>query len=262
MSQSSGRRPSRLRQVGIGLIVLVVILVVGDGVYLFLRLSSGNAKPVVPTYASATPQTPTPSADDLYRTATSKAPFLNDPLDGKQPADWGTFTSNQNGYAFRNGALHGFMAEVNPADLQAPAIALVECPLHNATFTDFAFQVQIAIVQGDQTFVGMFFRADQGVKHTYRFYIDFYGNYNFTTENNAEPVGTDLSIFQSGIQTQKTFTLTVIAEKTSFYLYLDRKYLRQVTDATYSSGGIGLFVTRGDAANEDVAFSQAEVWKL
>jgi hypothetical protein len=265
MSQSSLPPSSRLRWVGIGLIVLLAILVLGNGLYLLINQPSGKASSSSSTPATPTLTTPTVSPDDLYKTVTSKTPSLSDSLDGKHPTNWETSVSNQNGYAFSNGALHGFLAEITQADLensQVPLTALVECPLRNSTFTNFAFQVQMRILQGDQTFVGLFFRADPDVKHTYRFYVDFYGDYNFATEENADPVGTNLAVFQPGLVTQKTLTLTVIAQNTSFYLYLNKRFLRMVVDTTYSSGGIGLFLSRGDNAKEDVAFSQAEVWKL
>jgi len=108
----------------------------------------------------------------------------------------------------------------------------------------------------------MFFRADQQMKRMYRFYVDFYGNYNFTTEQGGEPVGTNSSVFMPDLQAQKSFMLTVIAQDTSFYLYINRKYVDKVIDTSYSVGEFGFFVTRGDGAATDVAFSQAEVWKL
>jgi hypothetical protein len=262
MNQNSGsrsRHPSRLRQVSILLMVVAVIIIGSDIAYLLINLSSGNTSTSPPTQ----PGKSTLSPADLYTSVTSKTSFLNDALDGTHSANWGTYTNNQNGYAFRNGALHGFMAVIDPlANPQAPLTRLVECSLLNETFSNFAFQVHITILQGDQTFVGLFFRADQQVTRTYRFYADFYGDYNFTTEQDAEPVGTNLSVFQPGLQTQKSLTITVIAQNTSFYLYLNKNYLREVTDSSYNAGEIGFFVTRSNAAATDVAFSQAEVWKL
>ena len=245
---------------GIFLLFLAVILVGGAVAYYLINPSSGTAS----TTQSNQSVTPAASIDaaTLYTTVTGKTPFLNDPLDGEQSADWGTDTRAQNGYAFRNNALHGFMAAVDPLDLKSPLTALVECPLRNTTFDNFALQVHIAILQDNQTFEGLFFRADPQMKRMYRFYIDFYGNYNFTTEQDGEPVGTNLSVAMPGLQALTSFTLTVIAQDTSFYLYINQKYVDRVVDTAYSVGDIGFFVTRGDGTATDVAFSQAEVWKL
>jgi len=256
--RTDGRLP---RLIGIVLILLAVVLVSGAVAYYLISSPSSTAPTVQSTQPAKTATALSPT--DLYTTVTGKAPFINDPLDGKQSANWGTYTRNQNGYAFRENALHGFMAAVDPLEnTNAPLTALVECPFRNATFGNFALQVHVAILQDDQTFEGMFFRADQQMKRMYRFYVDFYGNYNFTTEQGGEPVGTNSSVFMPDLQAQKSFMLTVIAQDTSFYLYINRKYVDKVIDTSYSVGEFGFFVTRGDGAATDVAFSQAEVWKL
>lgn len=255
ISQRTDKRKlssSCLRQIGILLMFLAALIVAADIVYVFIDLPpSRTSHPPVSPIQSVTPVSPM----HFYNSVTSIPPFLNDMLDGKQLAGWETYTNAQSGYVFKNGSLHGFMIA---GDLPA----LIECALHNNVFSNFAFQVHMTILQGSQSFVGLFFRADQHRARTYRFYVDFYGDYNFTTERNDEPMGTNLSIFQPGLQTQKSLTLTVIALNTSFYLYLNQSYVRKVTDASYKSGEIGFFVTRGNADATDVAFSHAEVWKL
>lgn len=252
--QTAGKRqkisPARLKQISVALMLLAALIVVLDGVYVFLNLSVAPATPVLQLRA-----TPTLSPSSLYASVTGQRPILDDTLDGKQPAAWGIYQDAQSAYTFKNGALHAIMtAGIFPA--------LIECPLHTATFKNFAVQVQITILQGSQSFVGLFFRADSQVTRTYRFYIDFYGDTVFATEQRGEPVGTNLAVFQPGLQTQKSLTLTVIARDTFFFLYLDQQYLRTVTDASYISGELGFFVSRGDGQATDVAFSQAKVWTL
>lgn len=251
----NGARSLRLKRVSFALIVLAIIVIVGDIAYVLANQFAGDT-PGISAAGGAPLQSEIGalSPDELYTLVTDRAPFLNDPLSGSRAANWDIGTAQQGGYVFRDGALHGFMIGTTRA--------LVECALLGETFNNFAFQVHIAILQGDQAFVGLFFRSDQQIAHTYRFYVDFYGDYNFTTEQNANPVGTNLSIFQPALPGQKSLMLTVIAMNTFFYLYLNKHFLRKVTDASYSAGGIGFFVTRGDGASTDVAFSQAEVWKL
>lgn len=254
LGQNAGKRkfpPSR-RQISILLMLVVALLIAADMVYVFINPLPGKTSgPPVSPSRLATPVDPM----HLYTSVTGKKPFLNDTLDGKQLTGWATYTNAQSGYSFKNGALHGFM-------VAGDVPALIQCAMRTETFSNFAFQVHMTVFQGNQSFMGLFFRADPQVTRTYRFYVDFYGDYNFTTEQNDEPVGTNLSIFQPGLQTQKSLTLTVIVLNTSFYLYLNQSYVREVTDTSYKSGAIGVFVTRGNADATDVAFSQAEVWKL
>jgi hypothetical protein len=252
--QTTGTRKkipaARLRQISVALMLLAVLIVVLDGVYIFTALSAAPAVSVSQPHA-----TPTLSPLPLYTSVTGKKPTLDDALDGKQPTAWGVYQNAQSAYIFKNQALHATMtAGIFPA--------LIECPLRTAIFRNFAVQVQITILQGSQSFVGLFFRADPQVGRTYRFYTDFYGDAVFATEQRGEPVGTNLAVFQAGLQTQKSLMLTVIARDSSFVLYLDQRYLRTVTDASYLSGELGFFVSRGDGEATDVAFRQAKVWTL
>ncbi|HEY1348969.1 MAG TPA: hypothetical protein VGF67_05020 [Ktedonobacteraceae bacterium] len=241
--------PTRLRRISVALMCLGVLLIICDAAYLVLTLSTA------PTAARPPRAIPTVSPSSLYTSVTGRKPLLDDILDGKHPGSWGLYRQAQSAYRFQGSALHATMtAGTFPA--------LIECPLRNETFSNLAIQVRFTILAGSQSFVGLFFRADQQQTHMYRFYIDFYGDYAFSTEQRGEPVGTNLAIFQAGLQAHKTLTLTVIALKTSFFLYLDQNYLRTVSDASYSAGEIGLFVSRGNGEATDIAFRQAKVWNL
>ena len=62
-------------------------------------------------------------------------------------------------------------------------------------------------------------------------------------------------------------SLTVVAMNASMYLYINKQYVAMVSDSAYSSGNIGLAATTtfndpNADLNADVAFNNAQVWKL
>lgn len=126
----AGAGPARLRQISVVLMLLAALLLVFDGGYVLVNLSASPTTPSLPPRA-----TPTLSPSSLYLSLTHTRPVLFDPLDGKQPAGWSTYHTAQSAYSFTGAALHATMAAgIFPA--------LIECPLRNETFGNFALQIQ------------------------------------------------------------------------------------------------------------------------
>jgi hypothetical protein len=122
----------------------------------------------------------------------------------------------------------------------------------------------MVVKQGSETFAGLAFRASSLKTELYRFYLDFYPYYNFTTENNGDLIGPSLSQrspFLTNIS-GRFYLLTVIAQGSNFYLYINDKYLTHITESTYPSGSIGLFASRNNLAETVVSFQHAKVWML
>lgn len=237
---------SSTRRLAVFLVILAVVLASGAIAYYAFTTLSGNDMP---------------SPSELYASVTGSPPLLKDALSGSYTGNWETYSKGKASCTLKNGALHTFMDAENP--LTDNFIdTLVACSLRNTTFSNFALQVHMNVLQGDETWAGIFFRSDAQIAHTYRFYLDFYGNYNFVTENHNEPVGTNLAVFMPGIKENRSHTLTVIAQGTAIYLYIDGKSVNTITDPSYLSGEIGFFTTRNDLATTDVAFSNVEIWKL
>ena len=59
-----------------------------------------------------------------------------------------------------------------------------------------------------------------------------------------------------------TNLLTVVVLAQTIYLYVNKVYLAQATDTTYNSGEIGVFVQSTSQSFTEVAFKNAQVWKL
>lgn len=245
MSVKPGDRSPWLARVSLTLGLLVVILISGGGLvyYAFNLLTRAELSPT-----------------NLYKSVTSQHPTLDDSLDGSKVGKWETYTKGQASCTFNKSALHIIMQPVQA--FNTLIISSSNCFLHDMSFHNFAFQVRMTILYGHEILAGMFFRSDTTGQQSYRFYLDFYGNYNFVTEKNGGPVGATISSAAPGIKEDSTHILSVIAQGSTFYLYLDEKYVNKVTDNLYPAGRIGLFATRDDLPLTDIAFSNAKVWEL
>src|SRR5205085_2927972 len=100
--------------------------------------------------------------------------LLNDPLreNTRDPVwDEGT-TPNVGGCTFTGGAYHAAISQVHQ---------FWYCPDYSSTFSDFAYQVQMAIIKGDHG--GISFRNPAGGS-LYYFYIDTKGHYELDVNEN------------------------------------------------------------------------------
>lgn len=245
MSARIGNRAPWLARIGLALSLLFVLLVGGGG---------------LAYYASSLSARVESSPTNLYIALMSKTPVLNDKLDSNKASIWETYARDQSSCVFKEGALHIMMESAQ--DLSIPTTSSSACFLHNTTLHNFAFQIHMTIVRGDQLLAGMLFRSDKTGQDNYRLYLDFYNNCNFMTEGSGKPIGATFSVAMPKTKKSATHILAVIAQNSTFYLYLDTRYIGTVTDSLYPTGSIGLFTTRDSLAGTDVTFNSAEVWKL
>jgi Domain of Unknown Function (DUF1080) len=190
---------------------------------------------------------------NLYTTATSGNPALNDPLTGNDANNWDEDTAvGGGGCAFSGGAYHATMPQKG---------FYFACFAQAATYTNFAYQVQVKIINGDDG--GIVFRGDSASYKFYRFYINHNGSYCIDLAQDINHVKPLFCNPSSVINTNfnQSNLLTVIAQGSNIYLYVNKQYVASLNDKTYSSGKIGVFV--GDETNAtDVAFNNAQLWIL
>ena len=137
------------------------------------------------------------------------------------------------------------------------------CYAQAPTFSNFAYQVQMTIKQGDEG--GILFRADPTNSKFYLFRINQSGAYDlFVYIDNQGTHAKNLlsnstSLFKQGLNQPNT--ITVVAWGGSMYFYINGQYIGSVSNTTLSSGKIGVF---GESFTNStiVAFSNAEVWQL
>jgi len=137
------------------------------------------------------------------------------------------------------------------------------CYANTPTFSNFAFQVQMTITQGDEG--GILFRADPTNSKYYLFRIDTNGAYDlFVYASNQSSSATRLLSgtaqgFKTGLNQPNT--LALVAQGNNLYFYINSQFINSASDSTFTSGKIGVFGE--DATNPtDAAFTNAQVWQL
>ncbi|HEY1350449.1 MAG TPA: DnaJ C-terminal domain-containing protein [Ktedonobacteraceae bacterium] len=203
--------------------------------------------------ATARAQATAQAYQDIYTRATQNAPVLNEPLNGQTASQWDETSSSNGTCRFSAGSYHSF---IPTAGFFQP------CYAENTSFSNFAFQVDMLIKQGDEG--GIIFRADNVSDKFYLFRIDTNGNYSlyqYKDNQGAHAVrlmgGTTGALAGPG----QSIQLTLVARNSNLAFYVNQHYLDGVSDGTYSSGKIGVF---GESATRptDVAFTSARVWAL
>ncbi|HEV2654261.1 MAG TPA: hypothetical protein VGT82_04855, partial [Ktedonobacteraceae bacterium] len=129
-----------------------------------------------------------------------------------------------------------------------------------STFSNFAFQVQMTIVNGDGG--GLVFRADDATSHFYLLRISQDGTFSLVvtsdSKNNTDLIDDTNPAVKTGT---KTNLVTIIAKGSNIYLYINKQFVDTTSDSSYNSGKIGVFADDTNAAT-DVAFANANVWAL
>ncbi|HEX7735266.1 MAG TPA: DnaJ C-terminal domain-containing protein [Ktedonobacteraceae bacterium] len=192
----------------------------------------------------------------IYTHATSGTPALDDPLSTPSLTSLWTLTlgsPSSGGCTFTGGSYHSTIT--NTGYFQ-PCYAL------STNYSNFAYQVNMTIVQGD--FGGLLFRANNAHNKFYLFRVGVDGS--FALYNYANTQGAQASLLLSGNSKavkglNQSNEITVVAQHSAFYFFINRQYAGSVTDSTYSGGEVGVF---GESITKstDVAFNHAKVWTL
>lgn len=222
-----------------------------------LARTHAKATAAVLATASAYVMATATAMQELYIQATSGNPTLNDSLQRQNSSKWDVVNNSGEGScSFKDNAYHA-------AALQADY--LFACFATVPSFSNFAYQVQMTILQGD--YGGITFRANGVNSKYYYFRVSKDGGYDLSVSHDTNSAHDQ--ILQSGIASSIISTglnqpniVAVLANGSNFYLYVNQKFLVQVHDNTYQSGQIGVF--GGDFASTlgDVAFTNAKVWKI
>jgi hypothetical protein len=193
---------------------------------------------------------------DIYTTATSSTPVLNDPLnqDNKQ---WFVGKLEKAGYvgscAFTGGAFH-VIASQPEHFMSCPYLGASKVP---KVFDNFAYQVQMTIIKGDEGGIAFRYTGKTG----YIFSISEDGIYTFVTLQNINIVLRHRSSLAIKTGLGQTNILTVVARGKTFFLYVNKQYIADVSNDASVSGIVGVFAFAGQNPTE-VAFSNVQVWKL
>jgi len=251
--QAQQRRGLSLAMILLLIITILVIISTSGLIYYTAAVLPANLHAQATSVARdfLTVQARSMSPEGIYTQATSGRPLINDPLSSSNNSSW------QNGFGctFTAGAYHVTVQQV----------AGINTCLARGTFNNFAFQVQMTIINGPSG--GLIFRSSRALEHYYFFWLTTSGVYDLALIEEGATQERDLTRNSSpAIKTgpNQPNLLTVIARSSNIYLYINKQFVASVNDGTYSSGAIALEATPTSLANSsaDVAFSNAQVWAL
>jgi|SRR5579884_4441126 len=260
------RKSSRIRLiVGIALLVLILI---GASVFVLLQRAASQRAAELASQATATAQaranatasanaTATVAAENPY-THSGKLVFTDPLRDNSQGHGWAEDPTN---CGFANGAYH----------VKAPTTNYSDYCLANATnYTNFVFEVQLQIIQGDTG--GIVFRVEGSNPPAdtqdalYAFFIGQDSSYYFGTFQGTSTGAQYHSLASGSSQAinqglNQTNIIAVVAQGSSIMIYVNHQQIVNLTDNTFSYGKIGVAVSNLGHPTEAV-FSNAKVWTL
>ncbi len=216
--------------------------------------ATANAQATVNAQASATAT----AYQSILTSATSGTPALNDALSAQSGSNWDMLLPANSSVAgscqFLNNAYHSNM----------PTKGYFQpCYAENPGFTNFAFQIQMTITQGDEG--GILFRADPNNSKYYLFRITVNGAYDlflYTSgqANSAQRLlNNSASSFHTGLNQLNTIAL--VAQGSNLYFYINNQFIDSTNNSGLTSGKIGVFGESGTNPT-DVAFVNAKVWQI
>jgi serine/threonine protein kinase len=178
---------------------------------------------------------------------------LYDPLSKTNIAygwDEGT-NSVGDGCKLTGGAYH--VKEITPNYLH-------QCIAESTDFKNFAFEVQMTIIKGGSG--GIIFRADGSSGKWYDLDISQNGQYFVARYDGFKPGGKIItsgtaSSFKAGLN--QSNSIAVVANGSTFNLYVNGQEVITFSDSTYSHGQIGVLAS--DSPTE-VEYNNAKVWTL
>lgn len=216
--------------------------------------ATAQANSIVTATAQVNQATATATSfQDMLSTITSAPPALHDPLsDNSHNNHWDEGATKTGNCLFANNAYQASEA------LQG---YLQPCIAESTKFSNFVYQVQLSITQGNQG--GILFRADGAKGSFYLFRIGSDGTYAFDLYNGSKHSSTLASGFSTAITTglNQSNQLTVYANGGTFYLFINGQYITGLKNSTLSSGQIGV-VALDYSIPSQVTFSSVQVWTI
>ena len=219
-------------------------------IYLIVLLISGVSVFVI--YQNNVNQT---NAHNAYLSSLSGNGTLvfSDPLSQENGSQWSASTGNGGICQFEGNAYH----------IKQQSDSFLGCKATSGTYGNFAFEVQLTIIQGGCG--GVSFR-DKGNGFFYYFHICQDGSYDITGYANYGglqhlPYGKS-SAFHAGLGQQNTIAVKAIGSVMAFYV--NEQHITQAQDdGRYTEGSIGLGAyPPGLDTPTEVAYTNARLWTL
>ncbi len=229
-SLRSPRRPNVALLIGIS---LLVFLLIGSGVFFFVRMKSNTTSNTLPTSSNGT-------------TSNQRALFSDNFVNNSKAWDTGSgagFSSIINGHGMElSEANHKILYEPIPGDGSV-----------TANYSDFSATTTFTITKADQNdSVGFYMRGDDNLSQGY--FVDIFGDNTYdivkvfpdaqqdtflispTSSSAINPVG----------QQNK---LTVLMKGSKIVVLINDKVVNSISDNTYTEGQLALFVENGKSSD-------------
>ena len=212
-----------------------------------------NATATAQTQATAQAQATLTAQQNFYTQSTGGTPTLNSPLSYQDAANWEVYnTTDGGGCGFNGGAFHSSVPTKG---------YYVACFARATNYSNFAFQVQMTILKGDEG--GVLFRANPTGYQYYFLIISRSGTYSLylskDKQHNLSIAGDKSSAIKTAVG--QANLVTVIAKGGTISLYINKQFVGSVNDSTFSAGQIGI-LSSDNTNSTEVAFNNALVWKL
>jgi hypothetical protein len=231
-------QPARKRP-PIGLMALILVLLlalIGGGLFFFLHSRSSPTSVTRKAGAARTVLVPARPA---------LTPLFSDDF-ANNSKGWGITTGPGYSSTIANHAL--IMTDRNHRILVAPL------PIQQ-TFTDFQITVDMTLQSGDNNdSMGVYMRGDDQLNNDYR--VDIFGDGSYAISKEVTGLdGTTRVDILSGIALNSAIKplgqqneITVIIKGTHIVLAVNGRLVASVTDSSYASGMIALFVSNGQSS--------------
>ena len=190
----------------------------------------------------------------LYKQVTNRTPMLNDSLQSQGASQWEIMKQKGSSCAFSNGSYHVSILPPSQGHIRYTCLAQGA-----GVFTNFAMQVDMQLLRGDVG--GMIFRANGRSSYSW-FSLDLRGCYRLVhfTANGQTLIRSDDKHSCIAINMRNTNQLTIIAQGSNIYLYINGKFMSKISDPSSIRGEIGLLAIERTQPT-DVAFSNLKVWQ-
>jgi transcriptional regulator with XRE-family HTH domain len=145
---------------------------------------------------------------------------------------------------------------------QAQVMRVATCWNNDFDLSNFAFEVQMTIVQGDCG--GIISRTSSDGNEFYEFDVCQDGSYQFAIYTGATTNKTLVSKTSPAITIglNQLNLIAIVANGKTFDLYVNKQKIDSIQDGTYSHGQVGLLASAFQNAPTEVAYSHAKAWTL
>jgi eukaryotic-like serine/threonine-protein kinase len=263
----------------IALVALIILVIISGSIYFVISRTGTNPAGATATVqsnttatnqanqATATAQVNTNATATIVARANATATFVAQNPDPYTPpggtlalynqlninsvANWDDSAGANGACQYKDGAYHASTLKQN---------FFLYCTAFNTNFSNFAYEVQLSIIQGDCG--GIIFRSN--APRFYFFRICQYGSYAlYKYVSNSGNTSTTLaqnssSAINSGVG--QSNRIAVVANGGSITLYVNGQRVNSLTNSTYSQGQIGVVASDTGSALTEVAFSNVRVW--